>query len=98
MERTPTLTPAGRLASPHPRWLASRTAVSPPPPVVVAHTTRLFVGWDFWIPGLRDTGSLVVEPFTLPGAGRGCYIIDPAGVLTGRTPTTRGRKVDDGSP
>ena len=56
------------------------------------------MGWDFRIPGLGDTGSLVVEPFMLPGAERGCYIIDPAGVLTGRTPTTRGSKVDDGSP
>lgn len=28
-------------------------------------------------------GTLVVEPFTLPGVGRGCYIVDPAGVLIG---------------
>ncbi len=46
----------------------------------------------------RHTGSLVVDPFALPGAGQGCYVIDPAGVLIGRTPTTRGRKVNDRSP
>jgi predicted enzyme related to lactoylglutathione lyase len=28
-------------------------------------------------------GRLVVEPFTLPGTGRGCNILDPAGVLIG---------------
>lgn len=28
-------------------------------------------------------GRLVVEPFTLPGVGHGCYITDPAGVLIG---------------
>jgi uncharacterized protein len=28
-------------------------------------------------------GSVVVEPFTLPGVGHGCYITDPAGVLIG---------------
>ena len=28
-------------------------------------------------------GRLVVGPFTLPGTGRGCYILDPAGVLIG---------------
>jgi predicted enzyme related to lactoylglutathione lyase len=28
-------------------------------------------------------GRLVVEPFTLPGVGRGCYILDPAGLLIG---------------
>jgi len=33
---------------------------------------------------VRDHGGrLVVEPFTLPGVGRGCYITDPAGVLMG---------------
>jgi predicted enzyme related to lactoylglutathione lyase len=25
----------------------------------------------------------VVEPFTLPGVGMGCYLTDPAGVLIG---------------
>jgi predicted enzyme related to lactoylglutathione lyase len=28
-------------------------------------------------------GSVVVEPFTLPGLGHGCYITDPTGVLIG---------------
>jgi len=28
-------------------------------------------------------GCVVVEPFTLPGLGQGCYITDPAGVLIG---------------
>ncbi|MEV4134788.1 VOC family protein [Dactylosporangium sp. NPDC049742] len=28
-------------------------------------------------------GTVVVEPFTLPGLGHGCYITDPAGVLLG---------------
>ncbi|WP_426505816.1 VOC family protein [Dactylosporangium sp. McL0621] len=28
-------------------------------------------------------GRVVVEPFTLPGVGSGCYITDPAGVLIG---------------
>ncbi|MEU1595933.1 VOC family protein [Streptomyces sp. NPDC005708] len=28
-------------------------------------------------------GTVVVEPFTLPGVGRGCYILDPAGLLIG---------------
>jgi uncharacterized protein len=28
-------------------------------------------------------GQLVVEPFTLPGVGMGCYLTDPAGVLIG---------------
>jgi len=28
-------------------------------------------------------GSVVVEPFTLPGVGRGCYVTDPAGLLIG---------------
>ncbi len=28
-------------------------------------------------------GRLVVGPFTLPGTGRGCYILGPAGVLIG---------------
>jgi hypothetical protein len=28
-------------------------------------------------------GQVVVEPFTLPGVGSGCYILDPAGVLIG---------------
>jgi predicted enzyme related to lactoylglutathione lyase len=24
---------------------------------------------------------VVVEPFTITGVGRGCYVVDPAGVL-----------------
>jgi predicted enzyme related to lactoylglutathione lyase len=28
-------------------------------------------------------GTVVVEPFTVPGVGRGCYLVDPAGVLLG---------------
>ncbi|WP_327009584.1 VOC family protein [Dactylosporangium sp. NBC_01737] len=28
-------------------------------------------------------GQVVVEPFTLPGVGSGCYIVDPAGLLIG---------------
>ena len=28
-------------------------------------------------------GTIVVEPFTLPGVGRGCYFTDPAGLLVG---------------
>jgi predicted enzyme related to lactoylglutathione lyase len=28
-------------------------------------------------------GAIVVEPFTIPGVGRGCYFTDPAGVLVG---------------
>jgi predicted enzyme related to lactoylglutathione lyase len=28
-------------------------------------------------------GSVVVEPFEFPGVGRGCYCLDPAGVLFG---------------
>jgi predicted enzyme related to lactoylglutathione lyase len=28
-------------------------------------------------------GQVVVDPFTLPGVGRGCYVTDPAGVLLG---------------
>ena len=28
-------------------------------------------------------GQVVVEPFTVAGVGRGCYIMDPAGVLIG---------------
>ena len=28
-------------------------------------------------------GTVVVEPFTLPGVGRGCYVTDPAGLLIG---------------
>jgi predicted enzyme related to lactoylglutathione lyase len=31
----------------------------------------------------KHGGRLVVEPFTLPGTGRGCNSLDPAGVLTG---------------
>jgi predicted enzyme related to lactoylglutathione lyase len=28
-------------------------------------------------------GTVVVEPFTISGVGRGCYVLDPAGVLVG---------------
>jgi hypothetical protein len=28
-------------------------------------------------------GTVVVEPFSIPGVGRGCYVVDPAGVLLG---------------
>lgn len=28
-------------------------------------------------------GSVVVDTFTIPGVGRGCYIADPAGLLVG---------------
>lgn len=28
-------------------------------------------------------GTVVVEPFTITGMGRGCYVLDPAGVLLG---------------
>jgi uncharacterized protein len=28
-------------------------------------------------------GTVVVEPFTLSGVGRGCYITDPTGLLVG---------------
>ena len=28
-------------------------------------------------------GRVVVEPFTIEGVGRGCYILDPAGLLLG---------------
>jgi predicted enzyme related to lactoylglutathione lyase len=28
-------------------------------------------------------GTVVVEPFTIAGVGRGCYVVDPAGVLIG---------------
>jgi uncharacterized protein len=28
-------------------------------------------------------GAVVVEPFSIPGVGRGCYVTDPAGVLIG---------------
>jgi predicted enzyme related to lactoylglutathione lyase len=28
-------------------------------------------------------GSVVVDPFELPGLGRGCYVTDPAGILLG---------------
>jgi predicted enzyme related to lactoylglutathione lyase len=31
----------------------------------------------------RAGGTVVVEPFTISGVGRGCYVIDPAGVLIG---------------
>jgi predicted enzyme related to lactoylglutathione lyase len=28
-------------------------------------------------------GTVVVEPFTIPGVGRGCYFVDPTGLLVG---------------
>ncbi|MEN3304145.1 MAG: uncharacterized protein V7603_347 [Micromonosporaceae bacterium] len=28
-------------------------------------------------------GTVVVEPFTVAGVGRGCYIVDPTGLLVG---------------
>lgn len=28
-------------------------------------------------------GTVVVQPFTITGVGRGCYVVDPAGVLLG---------------
>ena len=28
-------------------------------------------------------GKVVVEPFTIEGVGRGCYVIDPTGLLIG---------------
>ena len=28
-------------------------------------------------------GTVVVEPFALAGVGRGCYVVDPAGLLLG---------------
>jgi uncharacterized protein len=28
-------------------------------------------------------GTVVVEPFTIPGVGRGCYFTDPTGVIVG---------------
>lgn len=28
-------------------------------------------------------GQMVVPPFTITGLGRGCYVLDPAGVLLG---------------
>ena len=28
-------------------------------------------------------GTVVVEPFTIDGVGRGCYVVDPAGLLLG---------------
>lgn len=31
----------------------------------------------------ENGGSVVVEPFTIPGVGRGCYATDPAGLLIG---------------
>jgi predicted enzyme related to lactoylglutathione lyase len=43
------------------------------------------------VPSLRDAtervvehgGTVVVEPFAIAGVGRGCYVVDPAGVLIG---------------
>lgn len=30
-----------------------------------------------------NEGKVVVEPFTIPDVGRGCYILDPTGLLLG---------------
>jgi predicted enzyme related to lactoylglutathione lyase len=43
------------------------------------------------VPSLADAtarvrehgGTVVVEPFVIAGVGRGCYVVDPAGVLLG---------------
>jgi uncharacterized protein len=43
------------------------------------------------VPSLDDAGrrvqesggTIVVEPFTIPGVGRGCYFTDPTGLLVG---------------
>lgn len=43
------------------------------------------------VPSLADAtarvhehgGTVVVEPFAIPGVGRACYTVDPAGVLIG---------------
>jgi hypothetical protein len=36
-------------------------------------------------PGQPDPGEApaVVEPFAIPGVGRGCYFTDPTGVVVG---------------
>lgn len=31
----------------------------------------------------KHGGTVVVEPFVITGVGRGCYVVDPAGVLLG---------------
>ncbi len=31
----------------------------------------------------ENGATLVVEPFTIPGVGRGCYLIEPTGLLIG---------------
>ncbi|MEX2652396.1 MAG: hypothetical protein WD473_08150 [Acidimicrobiia bacterium] len=33
--------------------------------------------------GLANGGTIVVEPFTIPGVGHGCYFTDPAGLIAG---------------
>lgn len=39
---------------------------------------------DDAIEGVRTHGgTVVVEPFTITGMGRACYVLDPAGVLLG---------------
>jgi len=50
----------------------------PPVPIIRVNT----------ITSLREElehagGTIVVEPYTIPGVGRGCYLTDPAGVLLG---------------
>ena len=41
-------------------------------------------GLDAAIARVTDHGGrLVVEPFTITGVGRGCYVVDPTGVLLG---------------
>jgi predicted enzyme related to lactoylglutathione lyase len=34
-------------------------------------------------PGIEHGGTVVLEPFAIPGVGRGCSAVDPAGVLIG---------------
>jgi hypothetical protein len=31
----------------------------------------------------QNGGTIVVEPFTIPGVGHGCYFTDPAGLIAG---------------
>jgi catechol 2,3-dioxygenase-like lactoylglutathione lyase family enzyme len=47
----------------------------------LAATRRFF---DAVRPELEAAGgTVVVEPFSFPGVGRGCYFTDPAGLLVG---------------
>jgi predicted enzyme related to lactoylglutathione lyase len=41
-------------------------------------------GLDEVLDRVRENGgSVAVEPFTIAGVGRGCYVLDPTGVLLG---------------